>query len=407
MAKGPPNPKFNGSLTIIGSVSTGAVAFCGAHLATVSRPRFSMFLFTTPTASEAQTANPVVSAIRDGAERTGAGFDYLLKTAQRESSLTADAKAKTSSATGLFQFIEQTWLSMVKQEGPKQGLASYADAITASDSGRLTVSDPVAREKILQLRNDPQVASVMAGALTQKNREQLTSSLGRQPNAGELYMAHVLGARGASDLIQAASSDPTRSAARDFPDAAAANRSIFFDKAGRARSAQEVYGVLAASHANTQLAATTATATTATASNAQANGQNGAETAEIAAALAPGRAKGLIGLFSTEGSRQPVSKAVANLWTTPRSGDGSRLTSNDPADRYFPRQTQIASAAAASTEAASPAVSAASAQSVSAPVPPARPTNLAQPAAAQAKSAARAQRAPLDLSSFMTTRSRT
>ncbi|MBA4334976.1 MAG: hypothetical protein C0420_08715, partial [Methylobacterium sp.] len=170
-----------------------------------------MFLFTTPQTRETQPANPVVSAIRDGAAKTGAGFDYLLKTAQRESSLEPDAKAKTSSATGLFQFIEQTWLSMVKQEGPKQGLASYADAISETGGGRLTVADPAAREKILELRKDPQVAAVMAGALTQKNREQLAGALGRQPHAGELYMAHVLGARGLRpDQDRGSRSDPGR-----------------------------------------------------------------------------------------------------------------------------------------------------------------------------------------------------
>ena len=111
-----------------------------------------MFLFTTPTTRETAPANPVVNAIRDGAERSGAGFDYLLKTAQRESALDPDAKAKTSSATGLFQFIEQTWLSMVKQEGPKQGLSDYANAISADESGRLSVPDAATREKILQLQ---------------------------------------------------------------------------------------------------------------------------------------------------------------------------------------------------------------------------------------------------------------
>jgi hypothetical protein len=361
-----------------------------------------MFLFTTPQTREAQPANPVVSAIRDGAAKTGAGFDYLLKTAQRESSLEPDAKAKTSSATGLFQFIEQTWLSMVKQEGAKQGLSSYADAISET-GGRLTVADPAAREKILELRKDPQVAAVMAGALTQKNREQLTGALGRQPHAGELYMAHVLGARGASDLIRTATSDPTRAAAKDFPDAAAANRGIFFDKTGRARSAQEVYGVLAASHANTQLAAT-ATVTQAAA------GQGADKPAEIAAALAPGRAKGLIGLFSTEGSRAPVSQAVANLWATPRT-DASRTAALDPADRYFPRQTKsdatttapTASDAAAANASAS---SASAAKAVAAPLPPSRPVELTQPAAAtQERFAAKVRRAPLDLSSFMVQRS--
>ena len=363
-----------------------------------------MFLFTTPQTREAQPASPVVSAIRDGAAKTGAGFDYLLKTAQRESSLEPDAKAKTSSATGLFQFIEQTWLSMVKQEGPKQGLSSYADAISET-GGRLTVADPAAREKILELRKDPQVAAVMAGALTQKNAEQLAGALGRQPHAGELYMAHVLGARGASDLIKTASSDPTRSAAKDFPEAAAANRGIFFDKTGRARSAQEVYGVLAASHANTQLAATTATAQAATAQGAD-------KPAEIAAALQPGRAKGLIGLFSTEGSRAPVSQAVANLWATPRA-DGARTASLDPADRYFPRQTKSDATAVAPTASDAAAANASSAgaaagKAVSAPLPPSRPVELTQAtAAAQARPTGRARRAPLDLSSFMTQRSGT
>ena len=350
-----------------------------------------MFLFTTPQRSETtQTANPVVSAIRDGAQKTGAGFDYLLKTAQRESALTPDAKAKTSSATGLFQFIEQTWFSMVKQEGPKQGLQNYADAIS-DNGGRLTVSDPAMRDKILQLRNDPQVSAVMAGALTQKNRDQLASALGRQPQAGELYMAHVLGSRGASDLIKAASSDPSRVAARDFPEAAAANRGIFYDKAGRARSVQEVYGVLAASHATTQVAAGTTQAAPAAGADADI------PVTEIAAALRPGRAKGLIGLFSTGGSREPVSKAVANLWTTP-SAAGVKLASLDAGERFFPRVKSDASGDAVTSSAAT-----SSAAAVSAPLPPSRPADLSLPEAA-ARSGTKARSGPLDLSSFMTRR---
>lgn len=341
-----------------------------------------MFLFTTPQSRDAQPANPVVNAIRQGAEKTGAGFDYLLKTAQRESALEPDAKAKTSSATGLFQFIEQTWLSMVKQEGPKQGLSQYADAISSDNGGRLSVSDPATRDKILQLRNDPQVAAVMAGALTQKNRDQLATSLGRQPQAGELYMAHVLGARGASDLIRAAASDPGRVAARDFPEAAAANRSIFYDKAGRARSVQEVYGALAASHAGTQLAAASTTVQTGQAA------QDDTPVAEVAVGLRPERARGLVGLFSTGGSREPVSRAVANLWTTPAQG-GTRTASAEGAERYYPRVRQGDAAASTSSDAG---------KAVTSPLPPTRPNELS--------GAAAARRGPLDLSSFMNQRTR-
>lgn len=301
---------------------------------------------------------------------------------------------------------------MMRQEGPKQGMANFAGAISEDGNGRLTVSDPALREKILQLRTDPQVATVMAGALTQKNAEQLGQALGRQPQAGELYIAHVLGARGASDLIRMAGADPTRAAARDFPEAAAANRSIFYDKAGRARSAQEVYGLLAASHANTQVAATTGAmlaqarptgaATTATAYAAEP------PVVPIAAALAPDRAKGLIGLFSTEGPRAPVSKAVANLWTTPRTG-GSRTVDDDPSTRYFPRIGSVASAGevaptgkAAKIEGASSTPAAAT---VNAPLPPPRPRDLAvadtQTASSDAATPRKPRRGPLDLSQFM------
>jgi hypothetical protein len=45
--------------------------------------------------------------IRDAARATSASFDYLLKTTLRELNLNPGAKAPTSSATGLFQFIDQ------------------------------------------------------------------------------------------------------------------------------------------------------------------------------------------------------------------------------------------------------------------------------------------------------------
>ena len=49
-------------------------------------------------------------------DRSGVDFDYLLQTAMRESSLNPTAKAQTSSATGLFQFLESTWLQVMKDE---------------------------------------------------------------------------------------------------------------------------------------------------------------------------------------------------------------------------------------------------------------------------------------------------
>ncbi|MGH1589287.1 lytic transglycosylase domain-containing protein [Methylobacterium phyllosphaerae] len=220
--------------------------------------RARMFLFTTPSSPPESpppqarplpgtaASGPVVQAIRDGAMASGAGFDYLLATARRESALDPTAKAGTSSATGLFQFIEQTWLGVMKNAGPRLGLQAQADAITRQSDGSYTVPDASQRQAILDLRRDPKIAATLAGALTQQNADALTGALGREPTAGDLYAAHVLGAKGAAALIGTARTFPERAAALDLPEAAAASRALFYDRTGRPRSAAELYASLAA-----------------------------------------------------------------------------------------------------------------------------------------------------------------
>ncbi len=68
----------------------------------------------------------VTGAIRQASQATGASFDYLLATAQVESGFDPQAGAATSSARGLFQFIEQTWLATMKQSGAALGYGRYA-----------------------------------------------------------------------------------------------------------------------------------------------------------------------------------------------------------------------------------------------------------------------------------------
>lgn len=328
-----------------------------------------MFLFTTSAPRESAPETPVAQAIRRGAERTGVSFDYLIRTAQRESALDPDARARTSSATGLFQFIDQTWLATMRAEGPKHGLGEQAQAITQGSDGRLGVADPAMREQIMALRRDPTVAATMAGAFTQRNREELSTALGREPNAGELYTAHVLGARGATSLLAAMRSDPERVAARDFPEAAAANRGIFFDRAGRARSVSEVFAVLTAQHADVQRAAASA---------------------PESAASPPGR-PGLLGLFSTNGgeARGPVSDAVSRFWTTPRARGVAELATAPAAERFFPSAGGTLAAPAAEADGQS--------RAVMAPLPPERPAGLGGPPAAEPRRSNR----PLDLNAFV------
>lgn len=198
---------------------------------------------------QAVSAQPqIAAALQNASAQTGADFSYLLNTAMRESSLNCSAKSNTSSACGLFQFTQQTWLGTMKQSGASLGLGQYASAITQDASGRYTVADPAVRKEILALRNDPQVSALMAGAYTAASKDRLESSLGRSVSQGELYIAHFLGAGGATKLISAAEDTPNSRADVLFPEAAAANRSIFYDKAGQPKTVAEVYNNLVSKH---------------------------------------------------------------------------------------------------------------------------------------------------------------
>jgi hypothetical protein len=189
----------------------------------------------------------VTGAIRQASQATGTSFNYLLATAQVESGLDPRAGASTSSARGLFQFIDQTWLGTIKQSGATLGYGRYADAITQTASGHYQVNDPAMRQEILKLRNDPTANAVMAGAFTKANAAILTNKLGRPPSESELYIAHFLGAGGAARLITLAANSPGATAADFFGHAAHANGSIFYDRTtGAARSLAQVRNVLTA-----------------------------------------------------------------------------------------------------------------------------------------------------------------
>ena len=188
----------------------------------------------------------IATSIKQASSTTGASFEYLLATAKMESNFNPKAAATTSSARGLYQFIDQTWLGTVKEAGAQLGYGKYAEAISKSSSGTYYINDPSMRDSIMKLRNDPDAASSMAAVLTQSNSFKLTGRIGRRPTDSELYMAHFMGVGGAAKLISNAEDNPNATAARLFPNAAAANRSIFYEKGtGRARSVSEVYSVLA------------------------------------------------------------------------------------------------------------------------------------------------------------------
>lgn len=192
-----------------------------------------------------KATSEVTQAIHKASARTGVDFNYLVAQAGQESSFKPDAKASTSSAKGLYQFIEKTWLHMVRDKGAEHGLGDLADKIDGGFDGP-RVADPAARRKILELRNDPAIASLMAAEYAKSNQTQIETALGRSANATDLYMAHFLGASGATKFLNAVQKTPDKTGAELLPEAAAANRGAFYDKSGKALSVKAIYANYAA-----------------------------------------------------------------------------------------------------------------------------------------------------------------
>jgi hypothetical protein len=189
---------------------------------------------------EAIGGSPVRQAIANASQATGMDFDFLLSTAARESSLNPRAEARTSSATGLFQFLDATWLTTMKRHGAKHGLAGEAAMIEIGADGKPNVPDPNMRRVILDMRYDPEVSARMAAEFASDNADYLRGRTGQEPQPGDLYAAHFLGAGGAAELMNAARDTPWANAASLFPSAAGANRPIFYKDGGAARTVSEV-----------------------------------------------------------------------------------------------------------------------------------------------------------------------
>lgn len=94
-----------------------------------------------------------------------------------------DAKNKRSSATGLAQFLDETWLRLIRTHRPDL-------VITHSES------------EILKLRRDADLAREIAARFTEGNAEMLRRR-GLPVTPGTLYLAHFAGGAGAVAILLA------------------------------------------------------------------------------------------------------------------------------------------------------------------------------------------------------------
>jgi hypothetical protein len=167
----------------------------------------------------------ITQAIKDASAKTGVSFAYLMDKAAAESSFNPNAKAKTSSATGLFQFIESTWMDMVKKHGDKHG-----------------INTDQSRQDLLNLRKDPAIASVMAAEFAQDNKNILEQRVGGTIGETEMYFAHFMGAGGASAFLNQLKTNPLSIGADLFPQAARANKNVFYDQeTGAPKTLEQIY----------------------------------------------------------------------------------------------------------------------------------------------------------------------
>lgn len=135
--------------------------------------------------------------------------------AMAESGGNPNAVNPMSSASGLFQFTNDTWKRMVDKHGKRLGI---------------TVAD----------KNKPEAQRKMAELLADENAKVIRAVAKREPTEGEIYAAHFFGAPDTAKMLRANESTP---AARVTPKAAKANPSIFFD-GKRPRTVAEVMGIL-------------------------------------------------------------------------------------------------------------------------------------------------------------------
>lgn len=188
-----------------------------------------------------RSARPdVVTAIRQASAQTGVDFAYLLEKAATESSFNPKAQAETSSARGLYQFVDRTWLDTMDRHGAAHGYPNIAGAITRDAHGNPVVKNESAAEYILSLRENPRISALMAAELAQDNRQTLEGSLGREVGNAELYMAHFLGAGSAAKFIGEMETNGDIAASSVVPAAARANTSVFYEQ-GRALTLEQVF----------------------------------------------------------------------------------------------------------------------------------------------------------------------
>jgi hypothetical protein len=188
--------------------------------------------------------NDVLAAIRLGSIRTGVDFSFLMELARVESNFNPTVRAPKSSATGLFQFKDYSWLEAIKAFGADYGLKDYATQVELSED-KEEGQQPIVRDslqlEVLALRVNPRLSTLLVAESIKRNLQELSDMIGREPRRADLYLSHLLGTTDAAIFLKALDEEPDAIAADIFPEAAARHSSVFLNLQHQPRTVSRVY----------------------------------------------------------------------------------------------------------------------------------------------------------------------
>jgi len=172
-------------------------------------------------------------------------FSFLMELARVESSFNPAARAPKSTATGLFQFMDYSWIEAIRKYGANYGLKDYATRVKLIDDGEQgqpsMTYDPLQLE-VLALRLNPRLSTLLAAENIKRNKRNLSSRLRRKLGRTDLYLSHFFGLSGAVKFLETLNEKPASTAGELFPKAVAArNRDIFQSWQKQPRTVAEVY----------------------------------------------------------------------------------------------------------------------------------------------------------------------
>ena len=196
---------------------------------------------TVKRSTERDLISPIVlDALQVAQKEAQADPSLLLAIAYKESSFDPKARNRLSSARGLLQFTETTWLEMVRDFGPQHGLSVYAAALNTDRDGRITSHSPQMWAAILRLRDKPRLSAIMAAERIRWKGRTLAAQLGRDLSAADLYVLYLLGPDGAYRFLAALELNPTASSVGIIGASARPNAGLFIH-AGHAQTVIQAY----------------------------------------------------------------------------------------------------------------------------------------------------------------------